>query len=251
MGVDAGDFDGDGLLDLVVTTFAQDTNTLFRNLGRGQFEDVSEAAGLKARTFERLGWGVAFLDAGLDGYADLFFANGHIYPQVDDFPQLRETFRQENQLLLNRGGRFLDVSSAAGSGLRVKKSHRGLAIGDLDNDGKPDIVVTSMDDTPTVLRNRTATPHHWVSIQLVNQGPNAFCIGATVIVDAGGKRQIREIRSGGSYVSQSDLRAHFGLGSHAGKIDVTVRMPGGAMHRWKGIGIDQLIRLDLSRQPPR
>jgi hypothetical protein len=250
MGVDAGDFDGDGLLDLVVTTFAQDTNTLFRNLGRGQFEDVSEAAGLKARTFEQLGWGVAFLDADLDGSADLFFANGHIYPQVDDFPHLRETFRQENQLLLNRGGRFLDVSSGAGSGLKVRKSHRGLALGDLDNDGKPDLVITSLDDTPTLLRNRTAMRRHWVSIEVVNEGPNAFCIGATVIVDAAGKKQIREIRSGGSYVSQSDLRAHFGLGSHTSEIDVTVRMPGGRVHQWKGVGIDRLIRLKLSAQPP-
>ena len=250
MGVDAGDFDGDGMLDLVVTNFAQDTNTLYRNLGGDKFEDWSAAAGLKARTFERLGWGVAFLDVDLDGFSDLFFANGHIYPQVDHFPQLRETFRQENQILLNRGGRFIDVSSIAGDGLRIMKSHRGLAVGDLDNDGKPDVVITSMDDTPTVLRNRTETPHHWVSIQLMNDGRNRFCIGATVMVDAGGKRQIREIRSGGSYVSQNDLRAHFGLGSHAGNIDVTVRMPGGVVRRWKDVGIDRLIKLRVSEQAP-
>ncbi len=246
MGVDSGDFDGDGFLDLVVTNFAHDTNTLYRNLGGGHFEDASEVAGIKARTFERLGWGVAFLDADLDGLSDLFFANGHIYPQVDRFPQLRETFRQANQLLLNRGGRFIDVSSAAGSGLGIMKSHRGLAVGDLDNDGKPEVVITSIDDTPIVLRNTARTPNHWISIRLVNAGPNAFCIGAAVMIDAGGKTQIREIRSGGSYVSQNDLRAHFGLGSYGGKIDVKVQMPGGAVRTWKGVDIDRLVTLRVS-----
>jgi enediyne biosynthesis protein E4 len=245
MGVDAGDADGDGLLDLIVTNFAQDTNTLYRNADSG-FEDVSEAAGLKARTFDRLGWGVAFLDADLDGLVDLFFANGHIYPQVDQFPQLNESYRQQNQLLLNRGGRFIDVSSAAGSGLQSAKSHRGLAIGDLDNDGKLDVVITSMDDMPTLLRNCSTFGNHWVSLQLRDDGPNAFCIGATVIIDAGGKKQTREVRSGGSYVSQNDLRAHFGLGSYSGKIDVTVRMPGGGLRQWYGIDIDRYVKIRMS-----
>jgi hypothetical protein len=229
----------------VVTNFARDTNTLYRNLGGGQFEDASDASGLRARTFHRLGWGAAFLDADLDGLQDLFFANGHIYPQVDDFPQLGESFRQENQLLLNRGGRFIDVSRAAGSGLRALKSHRGLATGDLDNDGRPDLVVTSMDDTPTVLRNRSRTAHQWLSVQLVSSGPNAFCIGASVTVEAAGKKQIREIRSGGSYASQSDLRVHFGLGAHAGTVDVTVRMPGGAVRTWRGVETGRLVTLRL------
>jgi enediyne biosynthesis protein E4 len=245
MGVDSGDFDGDGLLDLIVTNFAHDTNTLYQNLGGGQFDDVSETTGIRARTFERLGWGVAFVDVDLDGQSDVFVANGHIYPQVDDYPQLGESFRQANQLLLNRQGRFLDVSSAAGRGLQSIRSHRGLAVGDLDNDGRPDVVITSMDDVPITLRNATPTTNHWISIRLVNDGRNAFCIGATVTIDAGGKTQIREIRSGGSYVSQNDLRVHFGLGSYAGKINVKVRMPGGAVTTWKDIEIDRLVTLQV------
>jgi hypothetical protein len=247
MGAAAGDFDGDGLLDLVVTTFAHDTNTLYRNLGGGNFEDVSEASGLKARTFDRLGWGVVFFDADLDGRPDLFFANGHIYPQVDEFPQLRETYRQENQLLLNRDGSFIDVSRAAGGGLNSLKSHRGLAIGDLDNDGKVDLVVTSMDDTPTVLRNTTQSERHWVSLQIVCKPPNAFCIGASVKIDAGGMKQLQEIRSGGSYVSQSDLRLHFGLGTYTGTIDVAVRMPGGLVRTWRGVETDRFVTLRMDR----
>ena len=247
MGAAAGDFDGDGLLDFALTTFAHDTNTLYRNLGQGSFEDISEAAGLRSRTFERLGWGVAFFDADLDGRPDLFFANGHIYPQVDKFPQLRETYRQNNQLLLNRNGRFVDVSQSAGRGFNVLKSHRGLATGDLDNDGKQDLVVTSMDDTPTVLRNLTQSDHHWINLQFVCKNPNAFCLGASVMIDAGGKKQVQEIRSGGSYVSQSDLRLHFGLGTHAGKIDVTMRMPGGAVRSWRGVEIDRFAVLRLDR----
>jgi enediyne biosynthesis protein E4 len=249
MGVDSGDYDGDGRLDLVVTNFAHDTNTLYRNRDGanhhpGGFDDVTEAAGLAGATFVRMGWGTAFFDADLDGDLDLFFANGHIYPNVDDYPALKESFRQRNQIFLNQQGRFADVSEGAGRGMQVAKSSRGLAVGDLDNDGDPDLVISNMDDAPTVLRNEQRTGHHWVTIQLArSSGRNRFAIGARVTIDAGGVRQVREIRSGGSYLSQHDLRAHFGLGSYKGPIDVEVRMPGGAVSRWRQQPIDRILTL--------
>ena len=246
MGADAGDYDGDSRMDLVLTTFAHDRNTLYHNIDGRQFEDATEAAGLAGPTFERMGWGTAFLDADLDGKLDLFFANGHIFADVDNYPQLGETYRQKNQLLLNLGGRFRDVSPKAGSGLQVARVGRGLAVGDLDNDGDPDLVVSNMDDAPTLLENRQHTGHHWVSFAVQSPSGNRFGIGAKVSIDAGGTRQVREIRSGGGYLSQSDLRASFGLGNYSGAVDVEVRMPGGARWRWRGLSGDRLHVLELS-----
>jgi hypothetical protein len=245
MGVDSGDYDGDGRLDLIVTNFAHDSNTLYHNRDGHLFEDVTAEVGLAGPTFVRMGWGVAFFDADLDGHLDLFFANGHIYPNVDDYPELHESFRQKNQLFLNHAGRFVDVSETAGAGLQVTKSSRALAVGDLDNDGDLDLVIGNIDDVPTVLNNRQRTGRHWVAVQLEKPGGNRFCIGARVTIDAGGTRQVREVRSGGSYLSQSDLRAYYGLGSYSGVVDIEVRMPGGRIWRWARQPIDRLIKLKL------
>jgi enediyne biosynthesis protein E4 len=250
MGADAGDYDGDSHIDLVLTTFAHDRYTLYRNVDGRHFEDASMSANIAAPTFERMGWGAAFLDADLDGRLDLFFANGHIFPDVDDYPALGETYRQKNQLLLNLGTRFRDVSERAGAGLQPARVGRGLAVGDLDNDGDLDLVVSNTDDEPTLLQNRQETKHHWVAVRAVSGSGNRFAIGAKVTVTAGGRTQVREIRSGGSFLSQSDLRAYFGLGDYAGPVDVTIRLPGGRRREWKQLPADRLHTLDVAEPTP-
>jgi hypothetical protein len=245
MGADAGDFDGDGRIDIAVTTFAFDHNSLYRNLGDGTFEDVSQAAGLAAASSKAMSWGLAFLDADLDGALDLFFAHGHLFPQVDEHPELQESYAQRSQILRNEGQRFRDVSASAGRGLAVQKSSRAVAVGDLDNDGDPDLVVSAMDEEPTLLENTQRSGHHWVGIAVREKGPNPFAIGARVTLeDAGGTKQIREIRSGGGYLSQNDLRALFGLGDGKGPVTVEVRL-GAKRWRFPAVAVDRYTILDL------
>ncbi len=246
MGADSGDFDGDGRPDLALAAFAFDHNSLYRNLGDGSFEDVSQSSGLAAATFKGMSWGTAFLDADLDGALDLFFANGHLFPQVDEHPELQESYAQRCQIFRNLGGgRFRDVSPTAGRGLALQKCHRAVAVGDLDNDGDPDLVVSAMDEVPTLLENTQKSGNHWIGIELRQKGPNAFAIGARVgVEDAAGRKQMREVRSGGSYLSQSDLRALFGLGRVAGPAAVEVRL---LDKRWRfpNVAADRYSRLVL------
>jgi hypothetical protein len=245
MGADAGDYDGDGRIDFVLTTFAHDRYTLFHNIDGRQFEDASVESNVAGPTFVRMGWGVAWLDADLDGRLDLFFANGHIFADIDKYPQLAETYRQKNQLLLGLGTRFRDVSDRAGAGLQLARVGRGLAVGDLDNDGDLDVVINNTDDAPTLLENRQAAARHWIAVRATSATGNRFAIGAKVTISAGGRKQLREIRSGGSFLSQNDLRAHFGLGDYAGPVDVEIRMPGGRRWEWKQLQPDRLHVLEL------
>jgi hypothetical protein len=245
MGADAGDYDGDGQIDITVATFAFDHNSLYRNLGDGTFEDASQAAGIATASFKAMSWGPAFLDADLDGALDLFYAHGHLFPQVDEYPQLQESYAQRNQILRNEGGRFRDVSATAGRGLAVQKCSRAVAVGDLDNDGDPDLVVSAMDEEPTLLENTQQSGHHWVGIEVRKKGPNPFAIGARVTVeDAGGRKQIREVRSGGGYLSQSDLRALSGLGGSTGPVAVEVQL-GEKRWRFCGVAADRYTTLTL------
>jgi hypothetical protein len=246
MGADAGDYDGDARMDLVLTTFAHDRYTLYHNVDGRHFEDASTSVGIAGPTFARMGWGAAFIDADLDGKLDLFFVNGHIFSDIDRFPQLGETYRQKNQLLLNLGPRFRDVSERAGAGLQIAAVGRGLAVGDLDNDGDLDLLVGNMDEAPTLLENRQATKHHWVAVHAAAASGNRFAIGAKVMISGGGTTQVREVRSGGSFLSQNDLRSSVGLGDYAGPVDVQIRMPGGRRWEWKQLPSDRLHLLTLS-----
>jgi hypothetical protein len=227
MGTDAADFDGDGRADLVVTNFQKDYNALRRNLGSGLFADVSNETGIAALSWDRLGWGVRFYDADLDGLLDLFTAYGHIYPEVDR-TSLGETYRQRNQLLLQRDGRFVDVSDAAGEGLAIEKSSRGLAIADYDNDLDWDVFVNEMNDVPTLLRDDAAHANGAIQLTLVGRTASRDAFGARVAYTVGGRTHHRLAGSLGSYLSTSDPRLLLGLGRAEAAESLTVRWPGGA-----------------------
>jgi hypothetical protein len=234
MGIDVGDFDNDGRFDLVVTNFAHDYDTLYRNLG-GSFVDHSFVAGLAVPTFAPLGWGVHFLDVDHDMDLDLFMSYGHIYPQVDADPVLHETFLQKDLLLLNQGGRFEDVSDASGSGFEVLESGRGSAAGDLDNDLDLDIVVSNQDARPTYLVNETEGGGRSILVEVIDTQGTRQALGARLEATAGGVAQIRQISSGGSYASQNDFRAHFGLGENATLDRLTITWLDGKRETHEGL----------------
>ncbi len=240
MGVDAGDYDGDGRLDLIVTHFSEDYHTLYEAGDRGVFTDVSYRAGLAAPPLRYMGWGTGFVDVDNDGWLDIFVANGHVYPDIGAHG-LGTTFRQRPQLFRNLGGRrFRDVAPDAGGALATEHSSRGAAFGDYDNDGDVDVLVVNMNERPSLLRNDTAGGGHWLSLKLAG-GPksNRDAIGARIRVTAGGRTQIAEVRSGGSYLSHNDTRAHFGLGDVARVERVEIRWPSGRIDTMTGLTADR------------
>jgi enediyne biosynthesis protein E4 len=240
MGVDSADFDGDGRPDIVLSTFAQDSATLFHNEGNLLFRDASVEIGLKAISYQALKWGCAFFDLDHDADVDLLIANGHIYPQVDQEPSLHESYKQLPLLMRNDSGKLIDISGKSGPGMQLASSARGVAVGDYDDDGDLDLLVTAMDSVPLLLRNDTPRLGHWIKLRLLNRH-GGFAIGARAILSVDGKSQFREVRSGGSHQSQNAMDLHFGLGP-ASRIDkLTIRWPNGQETILRDVAGDQLM----------
>jgi len=239
MGVDAGDYDGNGHLDLLVTNFSHDYNTLYENSGSGFFTDVSHLTGLAQGGAPYMGWGVGFVDLDNDGHLDVFVANGHVYPDIDGHG-LSTTYLQRKQVFRNLGNkRFQNATDAVGGGLLLKKSSRGAAFGDFDNDGDIDAVVVNLDDRPTLLRNDTPRAAHWITLRLRGTKSNRDGIGARIRVEAGGRRQTAEVRGDGSFLSHNDLRAHFGLGDATRLETIEIRWPSGQVDTAKALAADR------------
>ena len=241
MGIAVGDVDNDGWTDLFVTTFSDDNYTLFHNDGEALFTDISYPSGLGEPTIPFLGWATFFLDYNNDGWKDLFCVNGHLYPEVDElFPDM--SYRQPSQLFANTGnGRFREVSAEVGLRSLPLRSGRGAAVGDYDNDGDPDICIVNIDDRPTLLRNDGGNQGHWLQIKTVGTVSNRDGIGARVKVVAGSKTQYDRVRTGGSYLSTSDIRLRFGLGDQ-GKADlVEIHWPSGNVDRITDVPANQLL----------
>ncbi len=240
MGVSAADVYGDGKLAIFKTNFAGDTSTLYRNQGKGTFEDMTFQAGL-GRNTRFLGWGASFLDFNNDGWPDILTCNGHVYPEVSE-TALESGYRERKVLYRNLGnGKFEDVSQDAGPGILEPAPARGCAIGDFDNDGDLDVVVNCVNDVPQLLRCDSTLKNNWLKVRTVGTKSNRSGIGARVICKPQGEHeQSDEVRSGGSYISQSDLRVHFGLGK-AVTADIEVRWPSGQVDKLSAVKANQVV----------
>jgi enediyne biosynthesis protein E4 len=246
MGVSAADYDLDGNLDIVKTNFAGDTPSLYHNRGGGNFEDTTFTAGLGAHT-QYLGWGVGFIDFDNDGWPDILICNGHVYPEVEQLKT--EAGYAQRKLLYNnlRNGHFEDISMNAGPGVTTPYASRGCAFGDFDNDGDVDVVVNTINDYPQLLRCDSKLGNNWIKVKTIGVKSNRSGIGARIrcVTHPPDEQklhsQIDEVRSGGSYISQSDLRVHFGLGK-AEKVElIEVRWPSGQIDTLKDVKSNQVI----------
>jgi hypothetical protein len=236
MGTSAGDYDGDGRLDLAKTNFVDDTPNVYRNNGDGSFTEMTGPAGLGSVT-RFLGWGVAFVDYDNDGWPDLFIVNGHVYPKVKD-----AGYKQRRLLFRNRAGRrFEDVSRASGDGVSAETAGRGLAVGDYDNDGDLDLAIVNMNDRVSLLRNDGGNRNRYLNVRLVGTKSNRSAIGARVTVTAGGRTQVGEVRSGSTFMSQSDLRLHFGLDQSQVVERLEIEWPSGARETISGVSPNRFV----------
>jgi len=239
MGVAIGDYLHTGRPSLFVSDFSLDYTALYRNDGKWDFQDVSYQSGVGLPSVPWVKWGDAFVDFDNDGWLDLITVNGHVYPQVDSLPSAGG-YRQPKLVHYNqKDGTFCDASDQSGSAVMEKRVSRGLAVGDLFNDGKMDVVVGDLVGAPMILRNSGVENRHWVSFELAGTKSNRLAIGARLKIVAGGMTQTEEIHSGGSYLSQHDLRVHFGLGN-ASKIDsLEIRWPSGGTEILKDLAADK------------
>lgn len=240
MGTDFGDYDGDGRLDLVVTNFEFETHNLFRNLGDGLFADATAASGMGVATLSFLGFGTVFLDYDNDGDLDVATANGHVLDNATHFGA-NSTTAQRNLLLRNDGGRFREVGRTSGAGLALIKVSRALAAGDIDNDGDLDLLVTNNGDSVDLLRNEGRQPNASMLVRLVGKQGNRDAIGARLRLTAGSQAQVREVKTGSSYLSQSDLRQHFGLGRATRADRLEIRWPGGGTEVLLNVAANAII----------
>ncbi|MFQ5670978.1 MAG: CRTAC1 family protein [Acidobacteriota bacterium] len=249
MGADFGDFTGDGWLDLVVTNFSHDLNTLYRNMRGRFFQDESHEDGMYP-TAMSLSWGTGFHDFDRDGDLDLFIANGHVYPEVDD-QDIGTHYRQHNHLFLNVNRKFQEVAARSGPGLALARSFRGAAFADYDNDGDMDILVTALNDDAVLLRNDTPPAGHFLQVHLVGTRSNRDGVGAraTLTTKSHGKL-IRERKGGGSFMSASDPRLHFGLGADTRAEVLEIQWPSGLRTTLRNVPADQALTLREGAAPP-
>ena len=243
MGASAADYNRDGWLDIFKTNFSDDTSTLYRNNGDGTFTDATFEAGLGVNT-RYLGWGCSFIDFDNDGWKDIVLVNGHVYPELEQMG-VNTPYLQPKILYKNlRNGRFQDVSVSAGPGIVAPSPARGMALGDFDNDGDLDIAINNMNGQAELLRNDGGNKNHSLMIKTIGTKSNRSGLGARIRVVSGGKEQIDEVRSGASYISQNDLRVHFGLGQ-ATKADlVEIKWPSGRIDTLENVEADQVIYVE-------
>lgn len=241
MGVDFGDFDNDGWLDLYYTNSSFQSNTLLLNNHDKTFTNYTNIAGHGQSTYLPVGWGTSFADFDNDGWEDLFVVNGHLYPEADKFAMGLE-YRQRPLVFINKHDKtFREAGLELGLPQRWKS--RGLAIGDYDNDGRLDVLVNNLDDAPVLLHNEMPR-QHWLIVRCAGTGSNRSAVGARLTLRAGDLRQIREIKSGVSYLSSNDLRVHFGLGSHDKADTLEIRWPSGLVQRIENIRADQILTVE-------
>jgi hypothetical protein len=240
MGVAVGDYDCDGWLDIVKTNYSDQTANLYHNNGDGTFYDAVYRAGLGGNT-KYLGWGVGLFDFDNDGWPDIFMSNGHVFPEVDS-RKLHVTFKQNKLVYKNVGdGRFVEVTSKMGAPVTQPRPSRGTAFGDFDNDGDVDVAIINMNEPPSLLRNDCNAGNNWLKVKCIGTKSNRSGIGARVRVVTGQHSQMNEVVSGSSFMSQNDLRLHFGIGT-AKQVDlVEVRWPLGAVESFKNIEANQLL----------